>query len=608
MANNREPPTLADYVVTAISPALVIGVVSALVMFLAEVFYAGKYEGRLNHTLFYFSAGIVLVARISIVVDGQRAAIYGAVLAFVCWLALRAYIDYPPGSTGAQLGFFVNAVLIGIVWWCAYKLTWDCTFIDDNRKSSSKGLLALAGLETPRTIPGSNVVEELEESEDPRRPKTFFQRLREYRKRQANKPHTPGLTVIYFAGAALPIFGLGQSLIPASETSRRAFTFWLAAVYVGCSMGLLLTTSFLGLRRYLRQRKVQMPKAMTGVWLGLGGALVLGFVMVAAFLPRPYSETPLFKISRAGSSDRQASKNAQMKQDSGKGEGAAGEQTKAGDGKNTGKKGEPGKGKGDGKKGSGGEKSKDGSGKSKEKGKDGSAGDDKGEEKKDDGEKKDGEQNQGEESKNEASNQGDSMQRFQNSSLGKLTETIGSLLKWLVWIAIAVFILVLLFRGGLSYLANFFPWAKRWLDALNAWWRSLFGRKGEVAQAEAAREKKGPTHRPFTSFRNPFRSGTADQRSEEELIRYSFAALEAWSADRRQPRTEDETATEFAARLTQEYPAFETEANRLAGLVARMAYSDHKLPDNTRELLEVFWDRIVEVPTRIGTEEYELVE
>ena len=42
------------------------------------------------------------------------------------------------------------------------------------------------------------------------------------------------------------------------------------AVYVGSGLGLLVTTSLLGLRRYLRQRKVKIPAALTASWLGLG--------------------------------------------------------------------------------------------------------------------------------------------------------------------------------------------------------------------------------------------------------------------------------------------------------------------------------------------------
>ena len=33
--------------------------------------------------------------------------------------------------------------------------------------------------------------------------------------------------------AALPLFGLGQSLIPADAAARRRYVFWLLTVYVG---------------------------------------------------------------------------------------------------------------------------------------------------------------------------------------------------------------------------------------------------------------------------------------------------------------------------------------------------------------------------------------
>ena len=40
-------------------------------------------------------------------------------------------------------------------------------------------------------------------------------------------------------------------------------------------LGLLLNTSFLGLRRYLRQRNLQMPTEMAATWLGVGVTLIL---------------------------------------------------------------------------------------------------------------------------------------------------------------------------------------------------------------------------------------------------------------------------------------------------------------------------------------------
>jgi hypothetical protein len=99
---------------------------------------------------------------------------------------------------------------------------------------------------------------------------TWWQRYERYRDAQKRK-HTPGVWVVYFSLAALPLFGLGQSLIPIKEEGRRQYVFWLLVLYVGSGLGLLLTTCFLGLRRYLRQKNLRMPVAMTGAWLMTAG-------------------------------------------------------------------------------------------------------------------------------------------------------------------------------------------------------------------------------------------------------------------------------------------------------------------------------------------------
>ena len=60
-----------------------------------------------------------------------------------------------------------------------------------------------------------------------------------------NRPHTPGVWIVYFSLASLPIFGLGQLFIPAANTASRRYVFLLLCVYVSCGLSLLLTTSFL---------------------------------------------------------------------------------------------------------------------------------------------------------------------------------------------------------------------------------------------------------------------------------------------------------------------------------------------------------------------------
>jgi hypothetical protein len=484
---------------------------------------------------------------------------------------------------------FVNLFLMAVVWWCAHKLTWDCTFIDEKRQASGQGILAAAGLENRADTQGQARDRDLRRQEqapelDPAM--SLLKRWKRYREWRKKKPHTPGISVVWFSLAALPIFGLGQSLIPAGESGRRNFTFWLSAIYVASGLGLLLTTSFLGLRRYLRQRKLHMPEAMTGAWLGLGAALVLGFVIVAALLPRPYSETPIWALKRVGSADRDASKNAQRSDSAGKGQGSAGDQTQAGDGKNTGPKGDPG-GKGDdgkAKQGSGKKREGEGGGESKknESGRDGEK----------NGEDQRANQSQSTEERNNNSKDGsDSERRFPDTKLGNVLEKITTFLKWVIFIVIALVVLAFIFRGVLRHLGQFMPWARNLLDSLHAWWARFWGKKEEVVtDVEIVPSKPRP--RPFASFSNPFGNGTGAERPIEELIEYSFAALESWASDRNHPRQQHETPLEFASRLSNTFPGLQGEAQKLAVLVVRLAYANGAMPSDARETLEFFWDHL----------------
>ncbi len=593
MAASDDGPNFTDFIVTSISPVLIVGLVGSLVFFLVEILYGGKYEGRLLWTLFFFVIGIVLVARVAIQVDAGRAMAYGLALAVVCWLALMAFIEYPRDSSMAPFAPIINLVLMGVVWWCANKLTWDCTFIDENRISASKGLLVASGME-PRSDSSDKTLPE------PKRGKArggFWERYQRYRDRRAKQPHTPGVTVVYFSLAALPIFGLGQSLIPSDDASRRSFAFTLAACYVGCGLGLLLTTSFLGLRRYLRQRGVKMPVVMTGTWLGMGSVLIAGFLLVAALLPRPYSETPIWNLDRIGSPDRKASKNALFRDGTpGKGDGRGGNQSNPGKGQATAKNGEPGgKGDGDGKKGSGDREN----GKSGGKSENGKSGDDnKGEPgDKKSGEDKDSERGSG--SKTEDGKQADSKsgsergdRRFPETRLGGMLEKVVGFLKWVVFILLGLAVLFILFRWGLQYFANFTDWAKNWLAILNGWFAFLFGRRKEGTQREDEVVARVIPKRPFHSFTNPFADGSAAGRPIEELIQYSFAALEAWANDRNHPCLPSETALEFASRLSSMFASLGNDAHRLAVLVARLAYAQDTISRDTLPILEQFWDRV----------------
>jgi hypothetical protein len=610
MPADREPPTATDYVVTALSPVLVMLMVGSLVFFLVEVLYDGKYSGRLLYTLFFFVAGAVLIARVAIDVDPGRASVYGLLLGASVYAALLTYVEYPGGGRLKSVGWLVNLGLMALTWWSAHKLTWDCTHIDEKRKGAGRGLLSAAGLDADAGPPAPAAAANPERKRRGKGKKSdsrlwdWVGRYQKYREERRKAPHTPGVWVIYFALAALPLFALGQSLVSPDDTARRRTVFVQMAVYVGGALGLLVTTSLLGLRRYLRQRKAKIPTALAGGWLALGAVFIAAFLAVAAFLPRPHSEVPWFGIARAGSQDRDASKHALRKGGgAGKGEGAGGDQSKAGDGKASGKGGEPGGGttgekggggKGqDGKGGSGG-KGEKGNGKGDPKGDGGGKGGKSGDEKKDEngdrgggGEGSDAEPADGDGGEQSAGSRSD-------TQLGAALEKVAEFLKWVVFAVVAVLVVLAVVLGVLRYLAPFTDWARRLLDGLRNWWANLWGRKAQGANTPRSVEPAGPVRPPpFHTFSNPFADGTADGRDPAELAAYTFAALDSWAWDRGGGRDPTETPLEFAVRLIELFPDLAEPLARFAEAYAPLAYSDAPPPPGAVAALEEVWDAMV---------------
>jgi hypothetical protein len=615
MASKREINGLADVIAIAISPALIMAMVGALIFFIIEVLYGGEYSGRVRWTMFFFVFGSVLVARIAIEMGDTKASLYALLLGAAAFIAMLRFVEYPPGWM-EQLGPVVNIGLLVLVWWCARKLTWDCTYIDEERDASDRSLLEATGLENLER-PAEWREPEPPAEEEPARPDDvgplgWWNRYQRWRKAQDRKPHTPGVWVVYFSLAALPIFGLGQSLIPVEEADSRVFSFWTMVVYVGSGLGLLMTTAFLGLRRYLKQRKIEIPASMAGIWLGLGSAVIGAFLLIAAILPRPASETPLVDISSVtGSKDRDASQYAQGGGDTGKGEGSGGDksseeaksqQSQEGKSKEAGK----GQGQDDARKGSGENKGKGGdTGKSDQKGgeKGGDQKGEKGDEKKNDPKSDQNTRGKSDEQKGGSGSQSKSSGKSQPrrsggsprgpssiSSLGR----IGTIIKWIVFGILALVIGYFLFRHGLKFLANFTTWAKQLLEFLNNFWARLFGWTIPVREPDIIEEFDNVQKpaRPFAEFQNPFESGEARRLSPDELVKYSFAALEAWAWEHSRGRDPQETPLEFARRLSEHYQSLETDAPRLATLYARLAYARGALPAASREHVAEFWKHL----------------
>ena len=653
----RLQPTLIDYVVIAINPALIMVLIGSLVYFLLEMFYQGQYPERLHLCLTMFVFAAVLICRISIEEGWERALPFGVILALAICAAMHRFVVYKDPRL-APIGWLINYSIIAITWWFAYKLTWDCTLIDESQDASGEGLLQTAGLEDsdrgvvagsvdrkqtdPPTTTTDSILPPERDSGDR---KTWWRRFVERRRR----PHAPGLWVVYFSLAALPLFGLGQAFIPLSKTGSRRYAFTLLCVYVAAALGLLLTTSFLGLRRYLRQRRLEMPLPMAGTWLVTGAALIAGVLLLTALLPRPNAEYEISQLPFAGSEDHDSSRAAigkegvrDEKAESGSGKsdkpddkGSKSDQgehksgssdddkSKADRGQSKSGETKPGRPNSDaskagdsksGKQGSSGSKaadqksddSKSGDSKtdqsksSDSKDNDSKSADSKSGEKKSD-EPKSSESKSGE-SKTDSSKTGPSKSGSDSSGQQPLRafphvppniEAIGrSLMFNLVKLA---FYLSL---AGVLLWFLIFHWRTllEWLQAiLNVWrdlWGLLLGRRPHNEEQTAPSPL--PRHKSFADYSDPFAAGIAGRHSPVELVRYSFEALEAWARDNGFPREPDQTVHDFARQIAPHAESLAAPASTLAEIYSQAAYSPRTLPADTLNRLRTFWQALAQ--------------
>ena len=319
MARKRLDKTLADYLAIAVTPVLIMLLVGSLVFFLQELFQGERYESRVRWILFWFVFGMVLISRIAIESGRAQSGMFTLGLAGVTALAIFKFVPNAP---------WVPIGCLAIIWWCTDKLTWDCTLIDESEDASGEGLLQVAGVDDGADLtqssddaeaPSANA-DEATDGDGQRTPlwKRLFLNVGE----REGRPHAPGLWVVYFSLAALPIFGFGQTMISPRNEASRQFAFNLLLVYVAAGLGLLLLTSFLGLRRYLRQRQLQMPATMAATWVGMGATIAIGILIVALLIPRPqgdYSVVDL--IDRAGDELQEAADVAFLNDDGGEGDG-----------------------------------------------------------------------------------------------------------------------------------------------------------------------------------------------------------------------------------------------------------------------------------------------
>ena len=597
----RLAPTLTDYLLIAITPALIMILLGSLEFFLIEAFYGGDYATRLKYVFALFVFSAVLIGRISIQEGREYSVLFAIPLALAVLAAVMKFGELSAGEVPLCIG------VIAIVWWAADKLTWDCTVLDEADDEVGQGLLHTAGLDGTNDDTADHTATT---SPTDAPPLSLWQRFLAHRRR----PHAHGVWVVYVSLACLPVFGIGQWFIPAADISKSRSVFWQFTFFLLAAFGLLLATSFLGLRRYLRSRRLEMPLEMAGTWLIVGTSLVVALLTLGALLPRPRDEFSVTQLAKAvprddiepdkhgpgtdgplrDQADRQRSDpTGKQETPADSGDGSSGTpQQKSGGSEKSDNDSESGQSQensntqqppqtrdqGEGDSAREPESAPDPSDQSTR------ANESQSPQATDKNPASAEENNQTQPVKPPDEHRGDRPRQISTSVFNGALY----LLKALYW---------LLFIG----LAAFFAWRyrdqlvsawHRFVRDLRAWLERLLGRGSSPESSEQTAAMVAPPPIPFSSFRNPFQAG-GPQRSLPELIQYSFAALEAWGREHDCPRGHEQTPHEFAAQIATRADGLDRDARDLATLYCQSAFSSDPLPATAVEYVRRFWTRIL---------------
>ncbi len=530
MAQVKKPrKTLADYLVIAISPALIMVLVGSLGLFLVNVCYRGDLAGGVRWMLFWFVLAIVLVSRMGIEQSSAHAQVYGLLLAAATWLFLAHTHSAP----------LLGAVLLGVTWWCTHKLTVSCTLIDDEADASGEGVLTSAWGTPKRPVAAS-----------PDPPRSGVRAKADQKTKRQKKASPPGLWVVYFSLAALPLFGVGQMLLPADDTTARRAALGFVVAYLAAALGLLLTTSFLGLRRYLRQRYLTMPANIALGWIRFGVGLAAAVLMIAMILPRPGAATAWRTLSaQVDRQLRRASEfamrmNAPVKSDGKTGNRPGGDQ----EGPST---------------GTGSNNETNGTGESAAVQTRGPSGE---------------LRQPGQNPQNDP--------RGSHRRPGDASNSLHGLLRMLTIFAMITAVGWWVTRHR-ALLAQMF---RAFIAAVRQFINELLGIRtpGKPAPAAPARPATRVLH-PFASYRNPFLTGKDRSWPTDRLVLYTFEGLQAWAKEQGIAPKPQQTPREFCGQLAEGFPDIGPDLESLSFFYAHAAFGRHMPASFQAEPFQRLW-------------------
>ncbi len=119
--------------------------------------------------------------------------------------------------------------------------------------------------------------------------------------------------------------------------------------------------------------------------------------------------------------------------------------------------------------------------------------------------------------------------------------------------------------------------ARSFLAALAQFFRDLLEFGSRVKRTAPKPEEQTPRQRPFAAYLSPFLTGKDKSWTAEQLILYSYEALQAWAVEQGIQSQPQQTAREFCVHLGETFPDAADELSQLSFLYGHAAYG-HAVP------------------------------
>ncbi len=138
------------------------------------------------------------------------------------------------------------------------------------------------------------------------------------------------------------------------------------------------------------------------------------------------------------------------------------------------------------------------------------------------------------------------------------------------------------------------------LEMLRSSWiavRDFFRRLLDLMPARKPMKQAGPElpqrpRRPLAEFKNPFFAEKGSLRPPEEIILYTYDALQAWTREQGMEPRPEQTAREFCEETGERLPELVSPLRQLAFLYAHAAYGEHLPRECDLEPLKEIWRRL----------------